>query len=369
MHLSLAGWALVCGALMACASLKTAPNGPAESAAEPVILTDASSHETTRDLPEASPDKTEPRDADVPMAEVRILATGQVKIHSLYTDGREVFFTLEDGKASIRAVKPDGSALRTVAPFDINEGFNPFVGELAAFEGKLAWTSVSGGLFVIDKQGLDRRRRVSTEGEYPLATDATSAVFVAHGSNRSLISLSVGADFPVVLATYVIRPLSIALDAERVFWSERGPSGLAKGGIKSIARTPGLETEASVLYREGPDWDGGSIALTSTDVFFAEPAKQRVVKVSKVGGAALVVAESLPRPVAVAVRGTELFILDNGMGKADGALYRMPIGPGAARPSRIASGLGQPTSLLVDETNVYIACTGSGELASLRYLP
>jgi hypothetical protein len=35
----------------------------------------------------------------------------------------------------------------------------------------------------------------------------------------------------------------------------------------------------------------------------------------------------------------------------------------------LASGLGQPTRMVLDKNNVYVACTGSGDLLAVSRLP
>jgi hypothetical protein len=296
---------------------------------------------------------------------VRVLATAQTDISGIYSDGKELFFTVEDGSASVRAVKLDGSGLRTVAAFHSAEGYNPFVGEITEVLGKIAWSNVSGGVFLIDKAGAKRELLSGDEAEAPLATDGKTLFFANHDSERRLQSLGAGAQ-RVTHAKYVIRPTAIAVDGDSIFWSERGPLASANGGIKTLKRNAPAGAEPQALYKDGPDWEGSGLALSATHVFFAEAAKRRVARVPKVGGAAIVVADSLPNPVAVRIEGGDLFVLDAGLGKRDGALYRLSLTEVSARPTLLATGLGQPLSLVVDAAEIYIACAGTGEVVAVQ---
>jgi hypothetical protein len=348
--------------LVACTNLRESPPPVADLDAAPA---DASDPPVDSSAPtDAAQPKPDAASADAgPLRQVRVLATNQPKIFGLYGDPQDIFFTVEGGDASVRAFKRTTTTVRNVASFNINEGHNPFIGEIGALGGGLAWTNFSSGLFTINKDGTNRLRAVTGEAPEPLATDGSTAYFTQKGTEYPLVAFTVGDARPAMLHKYVISPLSIALDSTHVYWSERGPLAASGGGVKRKARNALVTAPLDKLYDGGPDWAGAGITLSSTDVYFAEPARRRVAKVSKVGGPALVVADSLAYPIVVRIFGAYLYILDAGANRNDGAVYQVPIAGGSA--IKIASGLGQPQGMLVEDKDIFVACTGSGELVAI----
>jgi hypothetical protein len=349
--------------LFACSDLKSSKSEDLDAGTDDdgaVVVIDEDSGVSENDSGVKRPD------AGATKWPVSVLATAQTKIYGLAFDGSEVFFTTEDGMASVRAVQPSPLAVRTVAPFNINDGFNVGVGELALVQNQAYWTNLSGGLFRIGKSGPPRVRAVPSESYRPLARSGAELFYVDR-SNYYLFSYVAGAATATRRGKdYIISPRSIEVDATTIYWAEAGPLAAKAGGIKSIARTATDATPATVLYSDGPDWFAGGIALTANDVFFAEPGKARVAKVAKSGGPALVVAESLVRPISVRIDGDNLFILDAGRAMNDGAVYVMSHTRSDARPALVASGLGQPQNFIVDTKHIYVACTGAGELVSVK---
>jgi hypothetical protein len=298
---------------------------------------------------------------------VSVLASGQTGIRGLALVGDELFFGLGDAAAAVRAIKVNGTGLRPLA--GVPDGGTVNVADVALFGDRVAWTNTSDGLFHVARMGTPGTARVSGGVMAPLASHDDELFFFANfNQDHSLRSYKLSDTNSVERIKFVISPIGVVADATTIYWTERGPLAVAGGGVKSLPRSAPPGTKATVLFSGGADWEGGRLALGTNDVFFAEPGKGRVGRVPKAGGTATVAMSSLKYPYTVLIDGDDVFVLDIGEQTNDGALYRGSVA--SAGPAELlASGLGQPTRMVLDKNSVYVACTGSGDLLAVSRLP
>jgi outer membrane protein assembly factor BamB len=208
----------------------------------------------------------------------------------------------------------------------------------------------------------------------------------ALGGTTAVMSAPLSGGAPTTLVTNVTGPMSIAVSAANVYWATSG-----QGAIESVPLDGGpvstVVSDASGAYAlvvEGNDlyWcnaDGiyrealaggtplqigpsaNAIAVDGTDVYYVD-SMGRVARVPVAGGTPTTLATGRTSAlVAVAVDGQNVYWLEGEGTIQQGAVAALPKSGG--RVAVLASGLGDPSAIAVDDTAIYF--TGGGSVEKL----
>lgn len=181
-----------------------------------------------------------------------------------------------------------------------------------------------------------------------IAVDANSVYYTLYGSKGSAQGsvMWVGRDgtcgaaptCPVVLAQGRKAPWAIALDADYVYWTERGTAAASNGDAGVYrARKDGTAPVEVVMY---PTGESRSLALTDTDVYFS--ASGHVYRSPKTGGLGVEVATA---DGGVAVFGPTLYLGDTSR------VSMQPVKGGAESFLFVKQGA---TALAIDGTALFV---------------
>jgi hypothetical protein len=156
----------------------------------------------------------------------------------------------------------------------------------------------------------------------------------------------------------------IAVDGANVYWSVCRTVGSTLGAVMTVPKAGGTPTAlaSGVICPRSLAVDATNVYWTSSD---SATAAGQVMKVPIAGGAPGVLASGLSRPgFGIAVDATNVYWTNSGYyttSFADGTVMTVPIAGGA--PTTLASGQNQPAGIAVDATSVYWANLGDGNKA------
>lgn len=148
---------------------------------------------------------------------------------------------------------------------------------------------------------------------------------------------------PIDLSTKQMRPWSIAVDEDSVYWTNRGDG--------KICKVPKEGGEVVVLAERGVESAPCGIAVDNTTVYWAERTANKVCKVSKEGGTVVELATDLGGPFGIAVDDEYVYWTEHDSGR----LQRIPKEGG--ENITLASGLAAAANgyylLTLDDEYVY----------------
>jgi len=163
-------------------------------------------------------------------------------------------------------------------------------------------------------------------------------------------------------------PLELVVKNGRIFWPEN-----ESGAIRSALIDGGAQT----TYLENGSFAPVAIAVDDANVYFTDDTNQHPTQIQAVpldgtardGGAVKVLASTPARPfgLALAMTGTLYWSVLRVNGVGDGLVQSAPKSglPDAGSPvGALASNQIEPTSVMVDDTNVYWVQAGSGNAAT-----
>jgi hypothetical protein len=151
----------------------------------------------------------------------------------------------------------------------------------------------------------------------------------------------------------------VALDATNVYWVSRGAAGNAviassplAGGVVS---TLGMTTAGVNFVPYGVAVDGATLYFVGSEAV----GTAGLFTIPITGGVPneIWMAPGAPtKPIDVAVKGANVYWIDNGSGTApNGSVYSMPVTGGTV--TTMASGLMNPLTLAVDSMNIYFTAS------------
>jgi hypothetical protein len=150
-----------------------------------------------------------------------------------------------------------------------------------------------------------------------------------------------GAD-PVLIADAQLGPEAIAIDAERVYWTDHDTHA---GRVMSAPKLGGAAVELAA-HQTRPY----GIAIDATHVYWTDLLSGLVQRVSKQGGVADALGPWQHSPWAIDVNAAGVFWTNRGS-VDDGQLMHLP--PGGQEPVELVGNLHEPMLVRVDATTVW----------------
>lgn len=278
---------------------------------------------------------------------------------SVATDGVRVYFTTWGGKGS----QDGGSVLSAPvgggAPTTLATGEHTTT-DIAVDAKNVYWMNYGDALRMMPKNGgapvtlfgVDQPMSFAIDEEfaYVTTTGGVWRVAIAGGAPQKIADARASE--------------AIAVDAEYVYWIDRGSAG---DDATSLSRVPKAGGASRVLLA-GPGVFSGvlmnALAVDATNVYWvATRADGIVAKTSKEGGPPMTLASSLGCPYTLRVDGDAIFFADGviacGPSKLPPrAIDRVATGGGAASEVVLAEHQGIQGAFAIDARNVYF--TGGG---------
>jgi hypothetical protein len=168
-----------------------------------------------------------------------------------------------------------------------------------------------------------------------IAVDSTS-VYLAAISAGSILKVPIGGGTPVTLACGQDQPSGIAVDSERVYWTNQGPGG-------EVMSVPvGGGTPRTLASGQGAPF---AIALDGTNVYWANLAGNQALMKVPVGGGTPTMLADAGASLAIAVHGGMVYWVSRDA--------IMAISATGGTPMTLAAGQAGPAYIAVNATNVY----------------
>jgi hypothetical protein len=163
---------------------------------------------------------------------------------------------------------------------------------------------------------------------------------------------------PQVLDPNELRVGGIAVDSSGLYWTTGGPLAAGKAAVRTQP-LGALDASATRDLFVGPKtYEMGGIALSNDAVFWAERETGRVLRVAKAGGPSTTLAEGLASPRRVALDDAYVWFT------TASTVSRVPLAGGEVED--FVTEISEPLGLAVDQTHVYWAASGSGEIGRIH---
>lgn len=187
-----------------------------------------------------------------------------------------------------------------------------------------------------------------------LAVNATDLVWAVPSTGQILAASREGGS-PRILASKQDVPLRLALDAQRVYWTNWSSCGsCAQGSVNSVALQGGGMPTAIATKQDHPN----GIAVDSLNVYWVT-AGGNVMQAPLIGGAPNVLAAGLSNPFFVTVDATTVYWT------LPTTVMSCPILGCNKRPTSIATGLKAPNVVVGDGDALYFSDWDAGSVMKL----
>jgi len=266
------------------------------------------------------------------------LATNQGSPSSIAVDSAAVFWTTDE---SIMREDIGGGPRSTLV------GGQAFPIGLVLGCPDVLWANAEGNSIQAYSFRSDATTSLAMNQDNPqgVATDEENVYF----TTTSTVSLvPIGGGTVRVLAGGQNGPVSVAVDANHVYWSNIGSGN--NGSVVESAKTP-TDAGALVILAANQASPQG-VALDATHVYWANAGSNSnndgtIMRVRIGGGTPETIAAGQASPLMVAVDGENAYWANN----ADGTVRRAPASGGADQI--LVSGQMAPDAIAVDPSNVY----------------
>jgi sugar lactone lactonase YvrE len=310
-------------------------------------------------------------------ADGELLVSGARNAHSLALhDGRLFWFAASGiGTGAIRAVSVAGGSPADLATL-------PNVGQLAVRNGALyACSSAVNGEGAVYRVGIDDG---AVEALGPVVHCAgfaldDDAAYVTDFFGQKIERTALATGEKSVLADNQLRPTAVVVDETVLYWINDDPDSAA-GGVFTMPKLGGARRQlvSPDAWRD-PRFDAQPQAVTlvldESHVYVVVnnqnnlSASGALLKVSKSGGPATILALDSESPLDAAVDDTHLYwtrnranraLLVDGEAEIPGAVVR--IAKDGGEPEVLAEHQNRPQGVVLDETHVYWANQVSGNI-------
>ena len=205
---------------------------------------------------------------------------------------------------------------------------------------------------VAGDQGGPNGVAVDSSGVYWIDANQCVGQPSCSGLTGAVLTLPPGGTTPVVLATVLTSPDTLALDATNVYW------GTTDGRVMKVLKSGGTSTTLA-FYRASVQ----NLVVDASNVYWTTGTGD-IMETPIVGGSSTALVAVRTRIMGVAVDSTSLYwIAYDGEGTG-AARARAEGGAGGGTPTTLWSGSDTPEAIQIDATSVYFT-TASGELLKL----
>lgn len=283
-----------------------------------------------------------------------VLLWNVAKPFAVHVDDTRVYWTTPGDPGEIGSVGKDGTDPRILASgLHVPQG-------VFADSSNVFWTELLGGrLWRADKDGANAvvmNDRGAT-GAFSVVADATSVYWVDYYQSPSIRKLLRGATLdagvPVALASNQRYPFGIAQDANNVYWSDREDSYLGPipdGGIPGRIWMAAKDGSGAPTLLATGQANPYCIAVDATNVYWVNNGSDSVMQL-RFGDTIPIEILHVRAPFGIAIDGAYVYVTSFGTDQGDGLLTRVSKGGGAAVV--MASSLPHPTHVAVDDTAAY----------------
>ena len=289
-----------------------------------------------------------------------VVASDQDHPFGIGVDGDHVYWSNRGSRQIMRAPRKGGDAQQIAASTSGAVEFVP--GHLVVQPAVVAWTNEEAGqnggyaLLAWSKAAMGDPSSFagsSPDGNGGLAA-AGDTFYFGNWGLKAIRTAQLGQENVETIATEQEAPGRIAVDETHVYWTlEVTAPG---GGVLRMARQPGATPE-SLSRGVGEAW---GIALD--DEFVYVTSVTQVLRIPKVGGPALELANGQIGPTGIAVDDARVFWTSTGAQDAAAGAVLSVAKDGGEDPVVIASGQASPFMIAVDDEQIYWTNNG-GDVA------
>jgi hypothetical protein len=228
-------------------------------------------------------------------------------------------------------------------------------GQIAIDAANLYWNDGNQNLVSCALTGCnDQPTKLAAVGSNgPIVADGKNVYWVTGGTGGTVMKVPVVGGSPTLLAFGQNSPMSLAVDATRVYWMNQDASlvSVPIGGGNPTMLVPSQGVNAGT--------DFGPIAVHATSVYWANSILETILLVPVSGGkpSTFVTQVGTVRPTSVLPDATSLYWTNMGASPATGSVMRVALGGGT--PIALATGEDSPGPIALDATSVYWATSSA----------